>query len=283
MAKKLFYKYNDLKNIMASRKRRDGPYDMSSSHSHPTYELYYLLDGDRNYFINNKTYHITSGTMVLIRPFQLHKTFNAKCMEHDRILIEIKEEFFKQQGIEGKVDLSEFLNEDYVLRLELEEQQYMERLLFKLLRELGNKDDGFEVIANNTVLEILIVLMRIRHKNEREIPIGSEQENRKIEPVIEHIVTNYMKDINLDSLAHEFFISKFYLCKIFKKITGFTINEYLNSVRIKNAQKLILRGEYNFTEISEIVGYESITHFGRMFKKYTGLSPSQFKKKNKGE
>lgn len=61
-------------------------------------------------------------------------------------------------------------------------------------------------------------------------------------------------------------------------MTGLTFTEYLNYIRVKEAKELLCKSAESITQISEKVGYESITHFGRVFKKLTGVSPLKYRK-----
>lgn len=74
-----------------------------------------------------------------------------------------------------------------------------------------------------------------------------------------------------------FSISRTYLCRIFKEATGTSPVDYWIGLKIKEAKKLIREGERNMTQISELLGYSSIHHFTRMFKRMTGLSPTAYK------
>lgn len=72
-------------------------------------------------------------------------------------------------------------------------------------------------------------------------------------------------------------MNKCYLSRIFKEVTGFTVNDYLHTYRIREACILLREGNMNVSEISEAVGYESLTYFDRVFRKHIGLSPMQYK------
>ena len=64
-------------------------------------------------------------------------------------------------------------------------------------------------------------------------------------------------------------------------MTGFTVNEYMNVARTKKAQNLLVHSGYSITEIAEILGFESITYFERVFKKYTDDTPMKYRKRMK--
>lgn len=91
-----------------------------------------------------------------------------------------------------------------------------------------------------------------------------------------------MSEITLPILANHFHISRSHLSRTFKKVTGLTIVEYLNSVRISQAQKLLRNTKKSISQISSDTGFNNISHFDRTFKKITGYSPSDFRKVQQG-
>lgn len=95
--------------------------------------------------------------------------------------------------------------------------------------------------------------------------------------MVSYIGENYMQDLSIPELAKRFFISRSHLSRTFKKITGLTIIEYLNSVRINHAKKLLRSTDLSVLQISAETGFNSVTHFERTFKKTTGCSPSQYR------
>ena len=102
----------------------------------------------------------------------------------------------------------------------------------------------------------------------------------KINEISTYIYGHSHEDITLATLAKQFYINKSYLSRIFKEVTGFTVNEYINTNRILNAQKLLSEhSDLNITQIAYTVGYKSITDFERMFMRYTETTPMKYRKK----
>ena len=93
----------------------------------------------------------------------------------------------------------------------------------------------------------------------------------------EYIEKNYQEDINLNKISNYVSLSKNYFCNIFKKETGITIWDYLIRIRMEEAKKMLLETEQKTYEISELVGYDDPSYFGRLFKKYTGFTPIEFR------
>lgn len=110
----------------------------------------------------------------------------------------------------------------------------------------------------------------IQEKKERKDSITSF--------VMDYINNNLADEIYLDTLAEKLNISSGYLSTYFKEKTGINMVEYINEVRIREATVLLLGSPLKIQEVAEAVGYRNITSFNRMFKKYTGLTPNDYRK-----
>jgi AraC-like DNA-binding protein/ligand-binding sensor protein len=109
-----------------------------------------------------------------------------------------------------------------------------------------------------------------------------QQENAEV-PVIkrakEYIREHQGEKVSLGNVAKAVNMSAFYFCKMFKKAAGINFTDYLSRVRIERAQNLLLNPNLRVSEIAFEVGFQSLTHFNRVFKKITGQSPTDFRSK----
>lgn len=96
--------------------------------------------------------------------------------------------------------------------------------------------------------------------------------------VYDYLEKNYASDITLDSIADKLDISRSYLSRYFKEKTGDYFVDYVNSVRIDKAKNLLLQPDIRIQDAAQLVGYQNANSFNRMFKKFTGLTPSEFRK-----
>ena len=87
------------------------------------------------------------------------------------------------------------------------------------------------------------------------------------------------EDLSLGQVAHAVNMSSFYFCKMFKKATGLNFTDYLSRLRIEKAKTLLLNPNLRISEIAYEVGFQSLTHFNRVFKKIAGESPTKFREK----
>jgi AraC-like DNA-binding protein/ligand-binding sensor protein len=96
-----------------------------------------------------------------------------------------------------------------------------------------------------------------------------------------YIAGHYGDPVGLDEMARTIHVSTFYFCKMFKKSTGLTFTDYLGRVRVEKAKNLLLNPHLRVSEIAYTVGFQSLTHFNRVFRKLTGESPTDFREKLK--
>jgi len=108
--------------------------------------------------------------------------------------------------------------------------------------------------------------------------IGTPSRDSTIDSIIHYIKHNYMNNIKLESIAPLFGYNSSYLGKIFNKKTGLSFNSYVDSIRIKQSQKLLVNETLKVYEIAERVGYQNVDYFHLKFKKYTGMSPAEYRR-----
>ena len=249
-------------------------------HYHDCYEIYYLFSGERSYFIKDQTYRVESGTFVLVDHYDIHSTRPSAEQGYERILLMFKKDFLDGfLELVNDVDLFSCFDEGVrTIKLSFQEQHYAETLLKNMLKEYQTKDVGYESYLKTSLIQLLTFLSRHKEQTENRPIAHSSSNHKSISEMAGYINNHYQEDITLSSICEQFFISQYYFSRTFKKVTGFTFVEYLNGVRIKEAQKLLSKTTMSISDISEAVGYKSITHFGRTFKNITGLSPMHFRK-----
>ena len=112
------------------------------------------------------------------------------------------------------------------------------------------------------------------------------QEENEEPPMIRRaksfIKEHQTEDISLGDVADSVNTSTFYFCKMFKKSTGLNFTDYLSRVRVEKAKNLLLNPNLRISEIAYEVGFQSLTHFNRVFRKLVGQSPTQYRQKLPG-
>lgn len=251
-------------------------------HHHDFYEIYFFLSGEVKYMIEGKIYKLLPGDIVIINSNELHQPlFEDSSKSYERIVLWIDKEFVKSLST-GKTNLaacfeSPELNSRNVLRLPLEAQQSLRLAFMKLLNSTGSKGFGSDICSKIYVSDILIMITQMlieKEKVTQQIRVSTKND-ALIQSVIAFIEENLNGDISLDSIASEFYISKFYLSRVFKAHTSTTIHRYIVQKKLINAKELILKN-LPLTEVYKRVGFGDYCNFFRAFKAEYGITPKEF-------
>ncbi|WP_438431227.1 AraC family transcriptional regulator [Gorillibacterium sp. sgz500922] len=244
---------------------------------HEAYEIYYLLSGERYYFIKDRTYHLHKGDLVLIPTHVLHKTSSARKDGHERVLVNFRWEALAGLLPEYEDRIQAMFAEFPHLRLAAKEQTVIRRILDSMLYELEAGKAGAERYARLLLAELLLVLLRLTEGRHAEVAEFPNSLHHKVSEVAQYIGIHFGEPITLNGLSDQFHISPFYLSRIFHQVTGLPVVSYINHVRVEEARVLLASTDLSVTEVALRTGYQSVTHFGRVFKAAVGLTPQKFR------
>jgi len=255
-------------------------HNMPESHFHSTYEIYYLMSGQREFFIKDRTILVPEGHIVIISPNVLHRTMNARKPKYERFIVNIHESMMTAAYGERPDVLKPLFEREYlVFACSPQDRLFFDELVQTILRELQQQNSGFEMYMHTLVLQMLIVCCRHIQSRDLEPMISPSPMHDRISEIVRYMNKHYMEDLSLQQMAEKFYISPYYLSRLFKEATGFTFVEYLNNVRVKEAKKLLESSSLKVNQISRKVGFGSVTHFGRVFKEISGHAPLYYRKK----
>ena len=105
--------------------------------------------------------------------------------------------------------------------------------------------------------------------------------SEKIKDIIEFLNKEYAEQLSIEDIANKFFMNPTYLCRIFKQATNYTIMQYINHIRTKNAEKLLAGTDMSVLDISNAVGFSSQPYFNKIFKKFTSMTPAAYRRYHK--
>jgi len=100
-----------------------------------------------------------------------------------------------------------------------------------------------------------------------------------INEIVNYVKANYSSNVTLKSIARHFYMNTAYLGRIFKEETGEFFSDFVNKVRVEEARKMLLTGNFKIYEIAQRCGYRDIDYFRDVFKRFTGINPAEFKRK----
>lgn len=268
-------------NLFKVETKKRTAFNMRTKHSHAHYEIYYLLSGERYYFIDDRIYHVNQGDIIFIPSNVVHRTTAANNGEHERTVVYFQDQLLTDLAPELKkhpIIMNCFYRDSKVLRLKLVDQTTVENILTKLVAEAANSQPDSLLYQKALLIELLVIVNRLWPTEDDPSLDSLNPIHEKIHKIVRYICDNYATKITLTELSEQFYISQFYLSRMFKEVTGLTLIEYLNTVRIKEAQSLLQETDHSITEIAGLVGYDNQTYFGRMFKRNTGMTPRDYRK-----
>lgn len=144
-------------------------------------------------------------------------------------------------------------------------------ILEKGIEEIENRDKGTQYVAK--LKQEIAKLSNLKQEGE----LHSVNTVETVRKAAEYIKLHCNEDISLENIAEKVHVSPAYFSQIFKREMNVGFNDYLNGLRIERAKVLLKQPFLKINEIADIVGYRSIVHFNRTFKRYVGVTPSEFR------
>lgn len=258
--------------------RRETDYFDFHWHYHPELELTLIEKGSGTRLVGDHTEPFGDGDLVLLGS-QLPHTWVSESKEENQVAVVIQ---FQPDLIpEKQLEIPEFLGikklfshshrgiyfdqkialESLPLFSEILEKTGLDKLtaLWRLLNLLSKKTD-YRLLSSPIYRPIL----------------GTDSESR-IDRACQHIHENFTRKISLPEMAKKVGMTQNSFCRFFKKMTGKSFTDYVNDLRISRARKLLAESEANISEVAYASGFESMTHFNRIFLKKNEMPPREFR------
>lgn len=154
----------------------------------------------------------------------------------------------------------------------------VESILWKIEDEYKKKILGYEIRIPAYIMELMVYFMRNDYINARrpatEVMVALE----KVRPALTYIEDNFQNHIDLQDVVELCCMSIYTFCRVFKKATSYTFVEYLNHVRLKSAEKLLLSTKLPISEVAYVSGFSGLSYFNRKFKEVYSMGPSIYRK-----
>lgn len=238
------------------------------SHIHNCTEIYLNICGDVSFLVKNAVYPVEHGDLIITRASELHHcVYHASCV-HEHFCLWIDE---------CTGDFLSFLTtaEKHHLRFSKQEQEELISYFRSAYRATLKND----AMAASTYIMHILLMIRDRYalpftKIEEALPPDFQQ-------ILDYINENYGQITNTHHITENFFISSSTLNRRFIKHLHMSPKEYLESVKLSNAKRMLDEGK-SVTSVCFNCGYSDSSHFIRNFKKKFHMTPHKYKVKGKG-
>ena len=239
-------------------------------HHHDFYEVYHLLEGHVDYWVEGQILSMEAGDLLLINPMELHRPMiSHEKQTYERIVLWIDREYLQNLSPEL---CACFESSDHV-HLIRQGAGKVSVHLRDLVREYYSSDACSTFAAQGIFLQFMSQLNRLSAKS-------SSQEGRQQSPLIQtalqYIADNISEELSLEKLAAACYVSKYYLSHAFTKEVGVSIYRYILLRRLLLARQLLAAGE-PAGSVCRSCGFTDYTSFYRAFRSEYGISPKNAK------
>ena len=244
-------------------------------HSHEALEVFLCIQNNYEIHANSVVYKLKEGDILIIPPNMLHEYINDKYGIRFIYLIEMKQ-FFESHDYSSIEPL--FFNA-FLINEETCPDVYPR--IYNLFMEMNTayftNANFWETTVYSKMYDVFIEIAKHAENAAKTETAGFPQSISRINALLRYVDINYTEEISTEQAAEYTGFSKFHFMRLFKAQTGYTFHDYLTLKRIRVAEQL-LSTDAPITEIAFDTGFSSLPSFCRAFKKYTNLSPSEYKK-----
>ena len=239
-------------------RKREAFNAMPDLHSHDFYEMYYLVSGERRYFIQDTVFTVHAKGFVFIKPGLLHKTsFSGESM-HTRYFSSIPKLWL--ESVDDS--LPPFFLSEGMAELEYK---------FSSMQREWERGDALSLLMCKAIaIEILTVAFRTYEER-------AEDRDVFVEKVAKFVKDNLKGDLSLESIASHMGLSGTYFSSLFHKKTGMRLSDFIRSSRISIAADILMRGG-RVSEASETAGFSDPSYFKDVFRSVMKISPSSYRR-----
>ena len=248
-------------------------------HHHDFYEIYFFLSGNVQYNIENRSYLLTPGDVLLISPMELHQPmFGSEHRTYERIVLWINKQFLESFSLPGQGFTKCFdttaPGHTNLLRPEGIARQFLTFLLEQLISESTSEDPYQEIASLTYLAQVLIALNRLAMQQmHKEDPVTAP--DSAVYSILGYINEHYSEDLTLDYLANKFFISKYHLSREFQRLVGTSVHRYIIQKRLVMAKQMLSEGKPS-SEVYQHCGFGDYSNFYRAFKAEYQISPKDY-------
>lgn len=274
------------KDVVALHAVYRGAVNMSLHHTHNAYEITCVLAGRRMLYIHGRQYVLDPNHVVIIPEGIPHKTVSCDNNLQESVSIQYTADFLERLLGEHAQELVDMLsNMAMVLELSEPSRQVVEKQV-RALVAVSNEQSGMKELRLKTAfLNVLLTLYQEVEELYKNTSAAERQAMTKSDTVFQEIIAyldaNYRQRVTLEAMSEKFHLSKSRLSLKLNQYLGMSWVSYINFLRIQDAQKMLETSYSNISEVAASVGFDSLTHFERVFKKIIGKTPTEYIREKK--
>lgn len=264
---------------IAHPRELDGVCDEPHYHYHKYIELIYILEGVVEANIGSESYSVSQGEFVVIYSGEPHRFCQMSSCRY--IVVKMLPDILVTSG-QTFNEFEYFLNltnPDVKKTRIISDDVRIGKLMENAYRTFYENEYCSELIVRADIIKVCACLLEHWRQKGQITCVGSRPAVQNLEMI--NRVVSYVKDVNGDIRTHEAAklcnLSDGYFSRVFKSLMGKTFTEYAKSVKIAEAERLLKCTDMSVTDIAQLLGYATSSHFAEDFRKEKGTSPKKYK------
>ncbi len=255
-----------LRNIASAKYEGDW---LSIPHAHNYTELFYIIDGDGIFQIEDRSFPVEANQLVVVNPNVIHTELSHDSRPMEYIVVGL-------EGMELKLSGNQ---DDRFCLLTFPGQDSTLMCMQNILAELQTRSAEYETVCQ-AYLEILVVQL-IRSANFSFSQASTRPPVNRLCSFIRHYIDNHYKErLTLDLLAQVGSVNKYYLAHAYKEEFGTSPISYMNFRRVEEGKRLLSETDWSLSQIAHILGFSSASYFSQAFRNLVGVSPMEYRKQH---
>lgn len=249
-------------------------------HWHREWEIIRVLSGTFLLNIHGAEYHAEAGDVFLLPEGVLHGGTPRECI-YECLNFDLEELCARTQPTRGS--LRPFFRGRYLPRTRYCPDDTALYPVFEELLDAVARQSG-EVCVLQTVgnLHRLFAAILAQEAYATDAPTATRTDTiDRLKPVLEYVESHFNQPLSLAGLAEIIGMNGKYFCRFFRQVTGQTPMNYVNIYRIEQAAHMLCATDTSVTEVGLECGFSDTSHFVKLFKKYKGITPKQFRKRER--
>lgn len=233
---------------------------------HRNVEILCITGGQGQVRCGEELLTVAPGDIVVVNSYVAHQTLPEDTLEYDCLIV--SNDFCMENGI--NVDALQFSPK-------IRDSRTYE-VFRRVSREYAGQTPSRTARIRSSVLELMIWLWE-NHSAQKD---GAAQTDRGVQSVIsaiDYIRGNLSRRLSVEEIADNAGFSKFYFLRLFKKVTGCTLVQYINLLRCEQAKEMLKSGKFTVKQTAIECGFDNLSYFTNVFKKYTGTLPNAVRSK----
>jgi len=237
-------------------------------HTHEEYELLIFIRGDASFIVEGVEHPLSPMDAIVTCPGEMHQIYLRSVSSYERVVLSLNDQFFVNNDCVRYRDIftNREMGTENIIRSDSIKNSAILDAVERIDRYINEGEDN-EVVIRCAVIELLHALNQLKPEKTTGLP-----QSVAVRKTSAYINRNLTGELSLDVLAEQLFVSKYYLCRIFKKYTGMTIGRYITHKRLMLAKDLYQNG-HSLSEAAALSGFADYSAFYKACVKETGQPP----------